>query len=193
MNKQEKESLIQKLFDIGGNGDVRDEWSRGYENGVNAAIKVVQEYKTQEKIVVPKFAVEWLDKQRCSVDILQLFFNVINITDSGVVTFEKWGYSREFFNWLSDNADTLFTLCDAIRYGYEVEKEQLYYVKLPDLRSSQSGNVYGLKKIVNGEIRVGVFDKQEIGKTKDSQLTEQEIKAIDERYWPFAVKVDGKK
>ncbi|MEO2455713.1 DUF1642 domain-containing protein [Enterococcus faecalis] len=193
MNKQEKESLIQKLFDIGGNGDVRDEWSRGYENGVNAAIKVVQEYKTQEKIVVPKFAVEWLDKQRCSVDILQLFFNVINITDSGVVTFEKWGYSREFFNWLSDNADTLFTLCDAIRYGYEVEKEQLYYVKLPDLRSSQSGNVYGLKKIVNREIRVGVFDKQEIGKTKDSQLTEQEIKAIDERYWPFAVKVDGKK
>ncbi|EGO6028429.1 DUF1642 domain-containing protein [Enterococcus faecalis] len=79
----------------------------------------------------------------------------------------------------------------AILDGYEVEKEQLYYVKLPDLRSSQSGNVYGLKKIVNGEIRVGVFDKQEIGKTKDSQLTEQEIKAVDERYWPFAVKVDG--
>ena len=93
MNKQEKESLIQKLFDIGGNGDVRDEWSRGYENGLNAAIKVVQEYKTQEKIVVPKFAVEWLDKQRCSIDILQLFFNVINITDSGVITFERWGYS----------------------------------------------------------------------------------------------------
>ncbi|MDB1573051.1 DUF1642 domain-containing protein [Enterococcus faecalis] len=72
----------------------------------------------------------------------------------------------------------------------QVEKESLYYVKLPDFRHSSSGNVYGLKKIVNGEIRVGVFDKQEIGKTKESQLTENQIKAVDERYWPFAVKVE---
>lgn len=175
MNKQEKESLIQKLFDIGGNGDVRDEWSRGYENGLNAAIKVVQEYKTQEKIVVPKFAVEWLDKQRCSIDILQLFFNVINITDSGVITFERWGYSREFFNWLSDNADTLFTLCDAIRYGYEVEKEQLYYVKLPEIGYMRFGKKYFYST-----------DKEDA-----KRYTENQIKAIDERYWPFAVKVDG--
>ncbi|EGO5058308.1 DUF1642 domain-containing protein [Enterococcus faecalis] len=175
MNKQEKESLIQKLFDIGGNSDVRDEWSRGYENGVNAAIKVVQEYKTQEKIVVPKFAVEWLDKQRCSVDILQLFFNVINITDSGVITFERWGYSREFFNWLSDNADTLFTLCDAIQYGYEVEKEQLYYVKLPEI----------------GYMRFGKKYFYSTNKEDAKRYTENQIKAIDERYWPFAVKVDG--
>ena len=175
MNKQEKESLIQKLFDIGGNGDVRDEWSRGYENGLNAAIKVVQEYKTQEKIVVPKFAVEWLDKQRCSIDILQLFFNVINITDSGVITFERWGYSREFFNWLSDNADTLFTLCDAIRYGYEVEKEQLYYVKLPEIGYMRFGKKYFYST-----------DKEDA-----KRYTENQIKAIDERYWPFAVKVAG--
>lgn len=181
MNKQEKESLIQKLFDIGGNGDVRDEWSRGYENGVNAAIKVVQEYKTQEKIVVPKFAVEWLDKQRCSVDILQLFFNVINITDSGVITFERWGYSREFFNWLSDNADTLFTLCDAIRYGYEVEKEQFYYVCDPTTKQ-----YLGVDKVSNEAFWLS---SQNSGAR--TPLTEQEIKSIDERYWPFAVKVDG--
>ena len=64
--------------------------------------------------------------------------------------------------------------------GYEVEEESLYYVKLPDLRSSSSGNVYGLKRILNGEIRIAVFDKQEIGKTKDSQFTENQIKAVKE-------------
>lgn len=185
MNKQEKESLIQKLFDIGGNGDVRDEWSRGYENGVNAAIKVVQEYKTQEKIVVPKFAVEWLDKQRCSVDILQLFFNVINITDSGVITFERWGYSREFFNWLSDNADTLFTLCDAIRYGYEVEKEQLYYVKFDVLYSQK----YLVKNVETDQFYLSNNEKV-VGNYEQVKFTEQEIKSIDERYWPFAVKLE---
>lgn len=185
MNKQEKESLIQKLFDIGGNGDVRDEWSRGYENGVNASIKVVQEYKTQEKIVVPKFAVEWLDKQRCSVDILQLFFNVINITDSGVITFERWGYSREFFNWLSDNADTLFTLCDAIRYGYEVEKEQLYYVKFDVLYSQK----YLVKNVETDQFYLSNNEKV-VGNYEQVKFTEQEIKSIDERYWPFAVKLE---
>ncbi len=183
MNKQEKEDLIQALCDIGG-CDAEDEWSRGYDDGVNAAIKVVQEYKTQEKIVVPKFAVEWLDKQRCSIDILQLFFNVINITDSGVITFERWGYSREFFNWLSDNADTLFTLCDAIRYGYEVEKEQLYKVVID--------HKY-LVQLFSGRTDARLVEYEELTNWHDSayKLTESVIKSIDERYWPFAVKVDG--
>ncbi|EPI34224.1 hypothetical protein D351_00487, partial [Enterococcus faecalis WKS-26-18-2] len=52
MNKQEKEDLIQALYDIGG-CDAEDEWSRGYDDGVNAAIEVVKEIKVQEKAIVP--------------------------------------------------------------------------------------------------------------------------------------------
>uniref|UniRef100_UPI001CCFE014 DUF1642 domain-containing protein n=1 Tax=Enterococcus faecalis TaxID=1351 RepID=UPI001CCFE014 len=33
----------------------------------------------------------------------------------------------EFYDWLNNSADVQFTLCDAMRYGYEVEKEQLYW------------------------------------------------------------------
>ncbi|PQB74408.1 hypothetical protein CUN23_05675, partial [Enterococcus faecalis] len=96
-------------------------------------------------------------------------------TDSDGFIAEKWDYSGEFYDWLSDNADTLFTLCDAIRYGYEVEKEQLYYVKLPEIGYMRFGKKYFYST-----------DKEDA-----KRYTENQIKSIDERYWPFAVKVDG--
>ncbi|MBJ1788788.1 hypothetical protein JFI91_16510, partial [Enterococcus faecalis] len=63
MNKQEKEDLIQALYDIGG-CDAEDEWSRGYDDGVNAAIEVIKELKVQGKVIFSheeKFVADWLD------------------------------------------------------------------------------------------------------------------------------------
>ncbi|MGZ7305223.1 DUF1642 domain-containing protein, partial [Streptococcus pyogenes] len=91
-----------------------------------------------------------------------------------------WDYSGEFYDWLNNSADVQFTLCDAMRYGYEVEKEQLYYVLLPEMGEYESK--YFLDQ--DGELSV---DNQLCEYYK---LTEQEIKSIDERYWPFAVKVE---
>ena len=48
MSKQEKEDLIQALYDIGG-CEAEDEWSRGYDDGVNAAIEFIKELEVQEK------------------------------------------------------------------------------------------------------------------------------------------------
>ncbi|WP_459577969.1 DUF1642 domain-containing protein, partial [Enterococcus faecalis] len=59
--------------------------------------------------------------------------------------------------------------------GYEVEKEPLYYVKLPEIGYMRFGYRY--------------FYSEDVEEAK--KYTEQEIKAVDERYWPFAVKVDG--
>ncbi|MBP4101472.1 DUF1642 domain-containing protein [Enterococcus faecalis] len=67
----------------------------------------------------------------------------------------------------------------AILDGYEVEKEQLYYVLLPEIGEHESR--YFLDQ--DGELSV---DNQLCEYYK---LTEQKIKSIDERYWPFAVKV----
>ncbi|RTK90706.1 DUF1642 domain-containing protein, partial [Enterococcus faecalis] len=94
---------------------------------------------------------------------------------------EKWDYSGEFYDWLSNSADIQFTLCDAMRYGYEVEKEQFYYVCDPTTKQ-----YLGVDKVLN---KAFWLSSQNSGAR--TPLTEQEIKAIDERYWPFAVKVDG--
>ncbi|MBB6648548.1 DUF1642 domain-containing protein [Enterococcus faecalis] len=122
MNKQEKEDLIQALYDIGG-CEAEDEWARGYDEGINAAIEVVKEIKVQGKVVVPRPVAEMI----------------------------------EIYN------------------GYEVEKEQLYYVKLPEIGYMRFGKKYFYST-----------DKEDA-----KRYTENQIKAIDERYWPFAVKVDG--
>ncbi|EPO5563893.1 DUF1642 domain-containing protein [Enterococcus faecalis] len=145
-----------------------------YSNFINDLEKLDE----PKKFVVPKFVDDWIKYAK------QQGYGFMQSYDP---KYTSYPINDNLDKWIDDNEETF---AHAWLVGYEVEKEQLYYVNLPDLRSSQSGNVYGLKKIVNGEIRVGVFDKQEIGKTKDSQLTEQEIKAVDERYWPFAVKVE---
>ncbi len=59
--------------------------------------------------------------------------------------------------------------------SYEVEKEQLYYVKLPEIGYMRFGKKYFYST-----------DKEDA-----KRYTENQIKTIDERYWPFAVKVDG--
>ena len=72
-----------------------------------------------EKVVVPKFVAEWLDKHKYSTDIIDLFLSVEYATDSDGFISEKWDYSGEFYDWLNNSADVQFTLCDAMRYGYE--------------------------------------------------------------------------
>ncbi|MFF2970997.1 DUF1642 domain-containing protein [Enterococcus faecalis] len=157
MNKQEKEDLIQALYDIGG-CDAEDEWSRGYDDGVNAAIEVVKEIKVQEKAIVPKFVADWFEDNFEELD-----------WELGGVLINAFNTNRnersDFQDWLVDTTNyPIETLIRMKLFGYEVEKEQLYYVKLPGV---------GYLNNADGGIK----------------HTEQEIKSIDERYFPFAVKV----
>ncbi|HHR1992996.1 TPA: DUF1642 domain-containing protein [Listeria monocytogenes] len=61
-----------------------------------------------------------------------------------------------------------------MKYGYEVEKEPLYYVKLPYFGYVTNRMDYTLSQ----------------SKTDAVMLTESKIKRMDERYWQFAVLVD---
>ncbi|RXU81028.1 RNA-binding protein [Enterococcus faecalis] len=155
MNTQEKEDLIQALYDIGG-CEAEDEWARGYDDGVNAAIDVIKEVKVQEKVVLPKTADDFIKEGE------GIGSDKVDIIDSAI-SFARAMPTAEFSKWFKTNGDLLI---DALANGYEVEKEQLYYVKLPG---------------------IGYLNNSDGG----IKHTEKEIKAIDKRYWPFAVKVDG--
>ncbi|HBI2036476.1 TPA: DUF1642 domain-containing protein [Enterococcus faecalis] len=170
MNKQE---LIDELECIEVSTDSLD-CLKGADYANERAIKLAKQLDEPIKVVVPKFVAEWLDKHKYSTDIIDLFLSVEYATDSDGFVAEKWDYSGEFYDWLSNSADIQFTLCDAMRYGYEVEKEQLYYVKLPEIGYMRFGKKYFYST-----------DKEDA-----KRYTENQIKAIDERYWPFAVKVE---
>ncbi|EGO8504489.1 DUF3850 domain-containing protein [Enterococcus faecalis] len=119
MNKQE---LIEELECIEVSTDSLD-YLKGADYANERAINLTKQLDEPIKVVVPKFVAEWLDKHKYSTDIIDLFLSVEYATDSDGFVAEKWDYSGKFYDWLVDDADTLFTLCDAIRYGYEVEKE----------------------------------------------------------------------
>ncbi|EGO2631666.1 DUF1642 domain-containing protein [Enterococcus faecalis] len=175
MNKQEKEDLIQALYDIGG-CDAEDEWSRGYDDGVNAAIEVVKELKVQEKAIVPKFVAIELDKLADKyLTLRDIYTGDVHWLNNGTVYLD--GKELELANWFNEN-ETTFEY--AWIHGYEVEKEQLYYVF--DTTTKQ---YLGVDKVLN---KTFWLSSQNSGAR--TPLTEQEIKAIDERYWPFAVKVE---
>ncbi|HHB0756528.1 DUF3850 domain-containing protein [Enterococcus faecalis] len=119
MNKQE---LIEELECLEIPADSYS-YFRGANYAVEKAISLAKQLDELKKVVVPKFVADWLDKHKSAAEIIDLFSSVEHATDSDGFIAENWKYSGEFYDWLNNSADTQFTLCDAMRYGYEVEKE----------------------------------------------------------------------
>ena len=159
MNKQE---LIEELECIEVSTDSLD-YLRGADYANERAISLAKQLDEPKKVVVPKFVAEWIEYAKKKGDSL-------------IVSFNPWDlYGEEYIEatrWIDNNQET-FAL--AWVNGYEVEKEQLYYVKLPEIGYMRFGKKYFYST-----------DKEDA-----KRYTENQIKAIDERYWPFAVKVDG--
>lgn len=125
-----------------------------------------------QKPVVPKFVSEWFEDNKDVLD-LAIFMAIRKFDD------EEWSHKKDFENWLyvveNKPIETLIRMKD----GYEIEKEPLYYIKLPGGENYDmfvDGRDGNLKIFLNG--------------TPGTQYTEQQIKAIDERYWAFAVPVE---
>lgn len=80
----------------------------------------------------------------------------------------------------SDNYPNKKKAIEAFLYGYEVEKEPEYHVIL-------SENTGGWKYTFLDE--EGSIDRTN-NKAYIPTFTEKKVKAIDERFWPFAVPVE---
>ncbi|EJI4982914.1 DUF1642 domain-containing protein [Listeria monocytogenes] len=88
------------------------------------------------------------------------------------------------YDWIMENNnENGELLARAWLDGYEVEKEPLYYVKFVD---ANNGNKCYLNVRSDGCKSLNNSVQNDIFKT---QFTEAEIKAMDERYWQFAVPV----
>lgn len=85
--------------------------------------------------------------------------------------------------FIDENADNQWLLIDAVRYGYEAEPEQLYYVQFVE------DDVESFLNVSKENGRTQVDDRSE-GKYWKTKLTMPEIIAIDPRYKAFAVPVE---
>ena len=108
----------------------------------------------------------------------------------------------EVYEWIFEYGNSaIFERAFLDGYTVEKPKENLYFVKLPGIptmnsymcKSCSPGEIgysdkYSSKN--SNEVRFGLrYDKKYSGGWQ-RQFTESEIKAIDERYWAFAVSVE---
>ncbi|EGO7555957.1 DUF1642 domain-containing protein [Enterococcus faecalis] len=168
MNKQE---LIEELECLEVPTNSLD-YLKGADYANERAISLAKQLKESKKAVLPKSADEFIKEG------LSMGSDKVDIIGSAV-SFSSSMPDDEFSLWFKSNRD-LFV--NALANGYEVEKEPLYHVLLSDKGATNIGYTF-----LN---LAGTIDFT-ICKEKVDTLTENQIKAIDERYWPFAVKVDG--
>lgn len=167
MNKQE---LIEELECLEVPTNSLD-YLKGADYANERAISLAKQLKESKKAVLPKTADDFIEES------LGMGSDKVDIIGSADF-FSNAMPADEFSLWFKSNRD-LFV--NALANGYEVEKEPLYHVLLSDKGATNIGYTF-----LN---LAGTIDFT-ICKEKVDTLTENQIKAIDERYWPFAVKVE---
>ncbi|MBL5001712.1 hypothetical protein CUZ91_2788 [Enterococcus xinjiangensis] len=184
MNKQEAIKKLESIKVIG-----NDALAACYNESINAGITLMKKIDEPQKPVIPQLVAGWLEKSTDPFTKAEKIAYLIKSKDGdsyyfcdwfvrdGIVTQEQ---GEELLAWATRQSyETLLSLYN----GYEVEKEPLYEVIIGDL--------YLIKKFNNrNDFYFDTSCSLCAWEKSAYQLTESEIKAIDERYWPFAVPVE---
>lgn len=156
------------------------DWHSGYLSYLNTSniqfkLKEKQPKVTldeTQKPVVPKFVAEWFEDNKDDLEfaIWELCVDSYGSAQQGML------------DWIQQSENKPIETLVRMKNGYEVEKEPLYEVIIGDL--------YLIKKFNNrNDFCFDTSCSLCTWEKSAYQLTEAEIKAIDERYWPFAVPV----
>ncbi|EAW7205991.1 DUF1642 domain-containing protein [Listeria monocytogenes] len=151
--------------------------------------KAVVKVEEQERIVVPRFVADWISRHK------QEGYNLI-----WSISYENNDMPDEIYEWLTSAADKQELFARAWLDGYEVEKEPLYYVKLPISKRNEATdelevinmclllNIQSHETCISGNYRWVEKLKRTGWRSK---LTEAQIKDMPEggAYWQFAVPV----
>lgn len=159
------------------------EWHMGHEMALFDVNKLIDQLDEPQKPVIPQFVADYIEKWKHeNLTIHEWFYFGDNDVYGDVYDdVNKWLYD----NTMEENRRREYLLIDAIRNGYEVEKEKLYHVVNEE-------NYFMLRKdeglvvtVVTMQVSP-VMSRDKYGKDTRFMLTEKEIKDYDERYWAFA-------
>ena len=145
-----------------------------------------------EKPVVPQFVADWIDY--CKENHLTIIGAFNPISENGISLAETFkGDGCKCTKWALGNQD-IFTR--AWVNGYEVEKEKLYTVEIPNPNNSTKTSVY-LAKYKNDKVELFSWTGYPLiiasngwKKEENAQLTEEEIKEDFDWAWQFAEEVE---
>ena len=144
---------------------------------------LINELDEPEKVVIPQFVADWWDGDSVTmyggkrINKKYKLSLISNFHDKGL-----GDHLSKVEDWLDENVSAFLDLVNG--KPYEVEEEQKYY-------TLDSEDIPLLERWGN-QIRRTITELSIYEKCRDNsrfELTEQEIKDYDERYWPFAVEV----
>ena len=146
---------------------------------MDRAVSVTQVYDLIDqldepvKVVVPQFVADWIDAHNLyGNNPLREYRDLENDFNEGW-TDEK---DASVYHWINKNP---YTFIDALRYGYEVEKEKLYRVIIPT--KDTECDYYYLNR--DGGINMS-YELKSV-----ECHTEAFIRSISDELWQFAVEV----
>ena len=176
MNKQELLEEIVKL-DI----EVSENFPHYDLVDKEVVLALIDQLDEPKKPVIPQFVADWIDAHSLhGNNPLREYRDLENDFNEGWLN-EK---DASIYHWTNKNP---YAFIDALRYGYEVEKEKRYHVVNKE-------NYFMLRKY-DGLVDIlrvsSSMSRDEYGKDMSFMLTEKEIKDYDERYWAFAQEVNG--
>ncbi|MCU2210135.1 DUF1642 domain-containing protein [Enterococcus faecalis] len=195
----DKQELIEELKCLEVKTGSLD-YLKGANYATERAISLAKQLDEPKKVLFSheeKFVADWLNDLRGQISNVKLNSGAVFMTFIGrqLERYYDEEYSlitNEVENWLV-SAENKVKMMNAINNGYEILEEPLYYVKIPltewndDTSELETKYVYLTEDITSEEIRLQASNAEH-GDWK-VKLTEERVKSIDERYWPFAVKV----
>lgn len=190
MNKQGLISRLIKLLEAPSEIEGSD-FDNGHNYGIERAIILAEQLNEQqaqinkpERPVVPQYVADWIEW--CKRNKVSLLGGFSAIDELGLaICNDKKVKSLDASKWATRNQETF---AKAWLFGYEVEKEKLYTVELPN---PNGGTHLVLCKDCDGKLFIETFfidDWETFGKCK---LTEAEIKQDFDWAWQFAKEVEN--
>ncbi|MDB8624712.1 DUF1642 domain-containing protein [Streptococcus parasanguinis] len=122
MNKQE---LIKHFEEM--------EYVSISQMGKKAFIDLIEQLDEPQKVTVPQFVADWYEEHKddFETELFQCIYKMPNIFEMNKLS--------KFEEWLIDEHTKPFqTLVNMHQFGYEVEKEKRYLVKMKGLREDTS-------------------------------------------------------
>ena len=181
MNKQElidklKTLLIMKL-EIAGS-----QFDKGNDYATKRDLALIAELDEPEKPVVPQFVADLYEsiKDDFEYKVYELCLQYKHRGDE---------LSQGVAWWFGDSINKpIETLVMMHKFGYEVQKEKLYTVEIPNPNSA-GGKLVLSKQQSTGRLILEMLNS-DINKPKYLHLTEDEIKKDFEWAWQFAKEVE---
>lgn len=183
MNKQE---VIEKLQSNAVNiYNETSGWTKEIE--LDIVTDIVNQIYEPKKTVVPQFVADWLEvcKDNLALSLASSMNNIVMRTNN---------QPDKTIHWLAKNSETF---AKAWLFGYEVKKEKVYTVELPNPNGDGYSKLY-LSKNKDGKVELfqwsdytSIDFADDWKLLKNAQLTEDEIKEDFDWAWQFAEEVNN--